>query len=196
MIKVAITGNIGSGKTTVCRIFQSLGIEVYFADKEARKFYQRTEVIRSVKDLFGDDVFDGNDQLISNILAERAFADSEKLNQLNSIIHPLVLDDYFKWAGQRINKAYILYESALLFESGFYKHFDYSILISAPVELALKRVSKRDQISSEDFYNRLSMQWDEEKKASMATHIILNDQSRALIPQVLELHKKFAEIGD
>jgi dephospho-CoA kinase len=196
MTKVAITGNIGSGKTTVCKIFQSLGVDVYFADKEARKFYKRKEVIRSVKDLFGGDVFNNDDVLISNILAERAFADENKLSQLNGIIHPLVLKDFFDWAEKRKKETYILYESALLFESGFYKHFDYSILISAPEQLALKRVSARDHISPEEFYNRLSMQWAEKRKLGMADHIIFNDQKKALIPQVLNLHKMLLNYSD
>jgi dephospho-CoA kinase len=189
MIRVAITGNIGSGKTTVCRIFESLGIYVYYADKEARKFYRQEDVILSVKSIFGADVFNEDNILLSQVLAERVFTDHKKLRKLNAIIHPLVLKDFKAWADEHINEKYILYESALLFESGFYRHFDKSILVSAPVNLARDRVTSRDNISNKAFNNRLSMQWDEKRKAEMADYIIHNDQKSALIPQVLEMHK-------
>ena len=108
MLKVAITGNIGSGKSTVCKIFESLGIRVYYADPEARKFYQLDTVKEAVKQLFGDDVFDQDNLLIPSKLAELAFNDDTKLKQLNAIIHPLVLDDVLRWSDAAENEAYIL----------------------------------------------------------------------------------------
>lgn len=191
MKKIAITGNIGSGKTTVCKVFESLGIRIYYADREARKFYQSEDVIQAVKSLFGNDVFTADDQLIAPLLAERAFADPAMLNKLNGIIHPLVLDDFRQWAAKNTADQYILYESALLFESGFYKHFDISILVTAPLALARKRVMKRDGIRQQDFDARLNAQWDEEKKKPLADHIIANDEQSPLIPRLLDLHRLF-----
>lgn len=188
-MKVGITGNIGSGKTTVCRIFESLNIPIYYADSNAKKFYTSKEVILSVKQLFGEKVFDKDDKLRSQVLAEIVFNDPVKLKQLNNIIHPLVLKDFFTWAENHISERYILYESALLFESGFYHHFDQSILICAPKTLTLSRVIKRDGITESDFNARANKQMHQKEKEKLADQIIQNDESRPLIPQVMALHE-------
>lgn len=188
MYKYAITGNIGSGKTTVCKVFESLGIKAYYADKEAKKFYQDKEVIQAVKALFGDDVFNEQDQLKSSLLAKKAFGNNKKLKQLNAIIHPLVLEDFNRWAELHQNDDYIIYESALLFESGFYKHFHKNILVTAPIELARDRVLSRDNISLEEFNARRTAQWDESIKKDMADITINNDEEVPLIPRIIELH--------
>ena len=191
MLRIAVTGNIGSGKTTICKVFESLGIHIYYADPEARKFYSRPDVIESVKLLFGEDVFDEGGELIRSKLAERAFKDDTKLKQLNGIIHPLVLDDFLKWAEKHENEAYILYESALLFESGFYKHFDKSILITTPTETAMQRVMDRDGLSEEEFMARLARQMPQEEKIKLADHVLENDEKSMLIPKVIALHEQF-----
>lgn len=192
MQKYAVTGNIGSGKSTICKVFESLGIPIYYADKEAKKFYLDTAVIEAVKKLFGDDVFNSNDQLISSILAERAFRNQDKLTQLNAIIHPLVMDDLKKWELSHSGEDYLIYESALLFESGFHTLFDKIILVTAPLELALKRVVSRDGTSPEDFLSRRAAQWDESKKIELADIIITNDESQPLIPRIIELHSRLS----
>ena len=188
-MKVAITGNIGTGKSTVCRIFESLGIPVYYADKEAKKFYIYPDVIRSVKQLFGNSVFDHEDMLIRSELALIVFNDPVKLRQLNAIIHPLVLEDVFLWADKHTDQKYILYESALLFESGFVKHFDKSILVTAPAGLSMQRVLERDHITEAEFLARAKNQMDQGEKEKLADFIIPNDESEALIPRVIEMHR-------
>lgn len=188
MKRIAVTGNIGSGKSTVCRIFESLGIQVYYADREAKKFYNEAHVVKAVKALFGDDAYGPGNQLQSRILAQRAFQDQKKLRKLNNIIHPLVLEDYMAWASSRSDNKYTLYESALLFESGFYRHFHKSILVTAPVGLACARVIARDGITKAEFDDRLATQWDEQKKSEMADHLVINDLQNPLIPQVIALH--------
>jgi len=191
MRKVAITGNIGTGKSTVCRIFESLGIQVYYADPEARKFYQRDAVRDAVKQLFGSHVFDENGQLITSNLAGLVFGDDTKLRQLNAIIHPLVLEDFLAWADGHASEKYILYESALLFESGFYRHFDQCIIVTTPEKLAMKRVMERDGLTADEFMTRRARQMPQEEKIPMADHIIENNEGRLLIPQVISLHDKF-----
>ena len=190
MIKVAVTGNIGSGKSTVCRIFESLGINVYYADIEAKKFYDDRNVIDSIKALFGRRVFDENDKLLSKTLAGIVFQDPNKLAELNKIIHPRVLDDFMKWAESNKDKKYIVYESALLFESGFHTYFDKSILVRSPKDLALDRVMARDKITESEFQARASNQQDEDSKTPKADLIINNDESLPLIPQIIEIHRE------
>ncbi|NQT76423.1 MAG: dephospho-CoA kinase [Bacteroidetes bacterium] len=189
MMKVAITGNIGTGKSTVCRIFESLGVQVYYADKKAKKFYLYPEVIRSVKQLFGNSVFDHEDKLIRSELAMIVFNDPVKLKQLNAIIHPLVLEDVFLWADKHAEQKYILYESALLFESGFVKHFDKSILVTAPAGLSMQRVLERDHITKAEFLARVKNQMDQSEKEKLADFIIPNDEKEALIPRVILMHE-------
>lgn len=196
MIKVGITGNIGTGKSTVCRIFESLGVPVYYADKEAKKFYLYPEVIRSVKQLFGHSVFDHENKLLSSELALIVFNDPVKLKQLNAIIHPLVLEDVFLWADKHSGQKYILYESALLFESGFVKHFDKSILVTAPAGLSMQRVLERDHITKAEFLARAKNQMDQSEKEKLADLVISNDEREALIPRVIEMHRAFLDMED
>lgn len=192
MLKIAITGNIGTGKSTVCKVFESLGIEVYYADPEARKFYRDKNVIASVRDIFGNSIFDAEDNLRPSELAMLVFNDPVKLGQLNSIIHPLVLEDFLQWTDQRDDAKYILYESALLFESGFHKHFDKSIVVTAPITLARSRVVSNGMISAQDFEARNATQMPQEEKAKMADIIIKNDEKSPLIPRVMTLHRSFS----
>lgn len=194
MLKVGITGNIGSGKTTVCKVFETLGISVYYADKEAKKLYRIPRVIEAVKKAFGNDVFNKDDQLIPSNLAKIVFDDPSSLKTLNSIIHPLVLDDMLAWAERHKNERYILYESALLFESSFAKHFDKSILVTAPHELAQKRVMHRDHISKEEFMSRANNQMPASEKEVLSDYIINNNGEEALIPQVVRSHKILIDI--
>ncbi len=191
MLKIAITGNIGTGKSTVCKIFESLGIEVYYADPEARKFYRDKDVINSVRQLFGSSIFDAEDNLKPSELAAVVFKDPVKLGQLNSIIHPLVLEDFLQWTDQRTDAKYILYESALLFESGFFKHFDKSIVVTAPRALARSRVVSKGLITAQDFEARNARQMPQEEKANMADIIIENDEKSPLIPRIMTLHNSF-----
>ena len=194
MLKVGITGNIGSGKTTVCKVFETLGISVYYADREAKKLYRIPEVIEAVKQAFGNHVFDEDNQLIPSSLAKIVFNDTSGLKTLNSIIHPLVLDDLLAWAEKYENESYILYESALLFESGFAKHFDKRILVTAPLELMQKRVMHRDHISKEEFMSRANNQMPASEKEVLSDYIINNSEEEALIPQVVSSHKTLVNI--
>ena len=190
MLKTAITGNIGSGKTTVCRIFESLGVPVFYADTEARKLYYDEEVINAVENAFGREVFDDNRQLLRQKLADIVFHDPAALKTLNGIIHPRLILRYTNWLQQREEYPYTLHEAAIIFENGLEKSFDRIINVSCPENIRLERIKKRDNLSDKEIKSRMQWQWPDEKKNKLSDFVIVNDGSRFLIPQIIKIHKK------
>jgi len=188
MLKVAITGNIGSGKTTVCKIFKSLGIEVFYADIEAKKLYHDTDVITAVESAFGSEVFDKSRQLIRQKLAEIIFRDASSLKILNDIIHPRIMERYRTWLDENAQYPYTLHEAAIIYENGLEKQFDAIINVSAPENTRLERIKNREDASDEEIKNRMKRQWPDEKKNELSDFVIVNDGTRFLIPQVIEIH--------
>ncbi|MXV52500.1 dephospho-CoA kinase [Pedobacter sp. HMF7647] len=190
MKKIGITGGIGSGKTTVCKFFEILGIPVFYADTAAKQVMDSDLLLKSgLIDAFGKDVFN-HDGLNRKHLANIVFNDKGKLQLLNSLVHPAVFRSFDAWvAGQ--NAPYVLKEAALLFESGSYKACDETILVKAPLELKLKRVIKRDSISAEEVKARMDRQMSDQEKAKLSGHLIINDELNLVIPQVLSLHHYF-----
>ncbi len=193
MIKVGLTGNIGSGKTTVTRIFETLGVPVYQADKEARKFLEKEPVINHLVERFGHDILDEK-SIDRKKLAAIVFSDRDKLNFLNDTIHPLVKEDLMHWIDKQKDHPYIVQEAAILFESGFYKDFDKNIMVYSPDSLAIRRVMKRDGVGEEEVRLRMQNQWDSRKKLAMSDYVIMNDESGLIIPQVLHIHKELLEL--
>ncbi len=189
MLKAAITGNIGSGKTTVCRIFESLGIQVFYADAEAKKLYLQPDVISAVENTFGSDVFDENRQLIRQKLSAIVFQNPDALMALNNIIHPKLMEKYRMWLDENVLHAYTLHEAAVIFENGLEKQFDIIINVSAPENIRFRRIKNRDGFPDKEIINRMHRQWPDEKKNMMANFIIVNDGRQFLIPQVMEIHK-------
>jgi len=190
MLKTAITGNIGSGKTTVCRIFESLGVPVFYADTEARKLYYDEEVINAVENAFGREVFDDNRQLLRQKLADIVFHDPAALKTLNGIIHPRLILRYTNWLQQRETYPYTLHEAAIIFENGLEKSFDRIINVSCPENIRLERIKKRDSLSDNEIKSRMQWQWPDEKKNKLSDFVIVNDGSRFLIPQIIKIHKE------
>lgn len=188
MIKVGLTGNIGTGKTTVARIFESLGVPVYHADLQAKRMLEKASVKNELLIKFGKNVFD-RDVVDKKKLASLVFNNTKKLNDLNAIIHPLVKQDLMDYFNRMNNYPYVIQEAAILFESGFYKDFDKVILVTASVELANKRVMQRDGIDIEEVDQRRSNQWNQAEKIELADFIIENDEEDLLIPQVLKIHQ-------
>jgi dephospho-CoA kinase len=187
MLKVGLTGNIGSGKTLVAGIFKTLSIPVFDADIEARAVLSTQEVRGDLHVLFGEQIFD-QEAINRKALAEIVFKDKEKLKQLNAIIHPKVRQRLGKWITEQHKAPYILYEAAILIETGYYKQLDKTIVVTAEQELRITRVMQRDQVSRQMVEQRMASQWDEQRKAAAADFIITNNQNDQLIPQVLKIH--------
>lgn len=193
MLKIGLTGGIGSGKTTVAKIFEVLGIPVYYADDSAKKLMNNDpDLIQKIKSNFGDDVY-SNNQLNRPLLASKVFGDTQKLEILNTIVHPATLKDADEWIKKQ-KAPYIIKEAALIFESGSEKMLDYVIAVSAPVSLRIKRVIERDGNTEEDVLKRMNGQMNEEEKLNRSDYIIYNDEEQLLIPQVIQLHELFLSL--
>jgi len=190
MKRIGLTGNIGTGKSTVARIFEILGVPVYHADTQAREILESEQVKVQLADLFGKQVLNAMNQIDRKALASIVFSDKEKLAVLNKLIHPLVEEDFFRWCNGHAGYEYILQEAAILFESGFDRLFDANILVTAPEELCITRVMARDGITREMVSDRIRNQWSQEKKLKMADYEIINNDELMVIPQVIAIHQK------
>ncbi len=189
----AITGNIGSGKTTVCRIFERLGVPVYYADAAAKRLMLEDEDLRNgLVSAFGAATYLPDGTLNRSWLAERAFSNDEALAQLNALVHPAVHRDAEQWKQRHAAHSYTLYEAAIVFEIGGQDRFDAVVVVAAPEAVRQARVIARDQTTPEAFAARAAKQWPDEKKEAAANHIIKNDGQRLLLPQVLRLHRQLS----
>lgn len=187
MLKIGITGGIGSGKTTVCKIFQTLGIPIYDADSEAKKLMNsHPELVNAIKHTFGEGAYGADGQLERQYLASRVFNNEEALNQLNGIVHPVVIQAAIDWAEAQ-DAPYTIKEAALMFQSGSYVHNDVNVVVAAPDELRISRVTKRDGLTEEQVRARMDKQWPQDEQIRKADYVVWNDGTRLLIPQVLEL---------
>jgi dephospho-CoA kinase len=195
MMRIGLTGNIGTGKSTVARIFEVLGVPVYHADKQAREITNSEKVTQQIALLFGQQIVDSLNVLDRKALAAIVFADKSKLATLNNLIHPLVEDDFLQWCKLHLDHKYILQEAAILFESGFDRLFDATILVTAPEELCISRVMARDGITKEMVSERIRNQWSQEKKLKMADYEIVNDGITMVVPQVIAIHRKLIKLG-
>ena len=190
MLKAAITGNIGSGKSIVTSIFQSLNIPVFIADREAKKLYELPDVQKEIIDLFGDRIYNAEGVIDKQALANIIFNDKTSLLRLNNIIHPLTLKRYQNWLLDYADHPYTLHESAILFENNLQHHFDKVINIYAPFELRLKRVIERDKLAKSLIIERMQNQMTDDKKNKLADFVIKNDGKSFLIPQVIKIHER------
>jgi dephospho-CoA kinase len=195
MLKIGITGGIGSGKTTVTRVFEVLGIPVYNADQAAKRLMNEDAALKEkIKQEFGNDVYK-NEKLDNKYLAQIVFSSEEKLDLLNSIVHPATINDANAWMLKQ-STPYTLKEAALLFESGAAELLDYVIGVMAPAPLRVQRVMQRDNSSYEEVMARMNKQMDEEIKMKLCNFIINNDEQQLLIPQVLALHETILSLAE
>jgi dephospho-CoA kinase len=196
MLKIGITGNIGSGKTTVSKMFEVLGIPVFYADAAAKNIMTTDPVlIADIKKTFGDAAYLADGNLDRKYIANIVFNDDKELAKLNALTHPAVFRAFDAWVADIKNVPYVIKEAALLFESTSYKMCDYSLLVTAPLELRIDRVTKRDHITHPQVEAREAKQFTEAKKRELADYIIENDESKLLIPQILELHEAFLQLS-
>jgi dephospho-CoA kinase len=192
MLKIGITGGIGSGKTLVAHIFRVLGIPVFDADETAKKIMNKDEALKAeIVKQFGQKAYKGG-VLDRKYLEDIVFKDSFQLEKLNAIVHPATIRAANEWM-QKQDAPYVLKEAALLFEAGTATGLDYIIGVYAPVPVRTMRVMKRNNISQEEVLNRMKKQINEEIKMKLCNFVIINDEQTLLIPQVIALHQKIME---
>ncbi len=195
-IRVGLTGGIGAGKSSVAKIFHLLGVPVYYADDRAKHLMNtEPELRKAITDLFGTRAYADDGRINRPYLAKEAFGNPEKLQALEAIVHPAVFRDTERWEEEHEDAPYTLREAALLFESGNYKNLDRIITVSAPEEVRIERILKRDKVPRKAILARIRRQWPEEEKIERSDFVIINDGRHLLIPQVLDIHQKLLQIA-
>jgi len=193
MLRIGLTGGIGSGKTTVAKIFELLGVPVYYADDEAKRIMNEDETLKkAIQKHFGEEAYTNGD-LNRDFLASKVFTNRSKLELLNSIVHPATLRDAAGWFDKQTTP-YAIKEAALIFEAGS-KNLDFVIGVYAPVALRITRSMERDKVSREKVIERMDRQMDEEEKMKLCDFVLKNDEQELLVPQVLALHEKLVAIA-
>ncbi|AHW58735.1 dephospho-CoA kinase [Draconibacterium orientale] len=194
-LKIGITGGIGSGKSVICQVFKLLGAPVFEADVWAKKLMNsHPEIKTGLIDWYGSDIYSPNGTIDRKKLAGIIFTDSTAMQKVNGLIHPVVRQEFIIWADKQ-NSSYVVHEAAILFESGFYKMMDHTILVTAPEKMRIDRVTKRDGSTMEAVKERMGKQWGDEQKRELASLEIKNDNKTLLIPQIIEIDKKLKEYG-
>lgn len=190
-LKVGITGGIGSGKTTVAKIFSILGIPIYYADERAKWLMAHHEPLKAeISNAFGKDSYTENGDLNRSYLAAEVFGNPEKTKLINKLVHPAVKEDFENWMKQQ-NAPYVLKEAALLFETGSAKELDYIVTVSSPLKIRFNRILQRDPHRSEAQINAIiDQQLPDEEKIKQSDFVIKNIDNKLLIPQVLSIHNK------
>ena len=194
---VGITGGIGSGKSTICKVFQALGIPNYEADSRARYLMNHDAKLKSeIIQHFGEDSYDNQGNLNRPYLASKVFNDEAKVKLINSIVHPRVGQDFINWVAENPKSPYLINEAALMFESGRYLHLDKVITVFTPEEIRIRRIQHRDKHRSlEEIKAIISKQMPEEEKIAKADYVIYNDEKQSVLEQVLRLHHTFTELS-
>lgn len=190
---IGLTGGIGSGKTVVSKVFETMGCIIYNSDDRAKELYFNPGLKKLIIQLLGAESYLSNTEINKEYISEKLFSDTTILQQLNNIIHPAVKEDFKTFVSKFPSETLIIKETALLFEIGLNKEVDYSVLVTAPIDLKMERVMKRNSISKADIEKRMQAQWTDEQKIPLANFIIINDNHTALIPQVLSVIKQLKQ---
>lgn len=187
MIKLGVTGGIGSGKSVVSQLLELFGIPVFYADKESKRLTSSSPVIKEkLIDMFGDEIYEGG-KLNKPLLASHIFNDVNKLQAVNSIIHPEVIKRFENWAEEHKDSRVIAHEAAILFESGLNIFMDKIALVYAPLNVRIDRVMKRDNVTEQKVLERIKNQMSDEDKMILSDYVIYNDEKHSLISQVADL---------
>lgn len=192
MLKIGVTGGMGSGKTTVCKVFEILGIPVFYADAVAKSIMYTDQVLRQdIIKSFGEKSYSKRGDLNRSYLSAIVFNSKTELEKLNSLVHPAVFRAFDLWVESQEAVPYVVKEAALLFESDSYKMCDQTVLVKSPLEIRIERIKLRDGITREEIESRMNRQFSDEVKEKLADHILINDERQLLIPQILDLHSYF-----
>ena len=195
MLKIGLTGGIGSGKTTIAKIFEELGTPIYYADIEAKKILC-TDIIKSrIRDKWGSTLFFENGNINKAELANIVFNDNTELQFLNSIIHPQLMKDFEYWAKNKElqNNNYVIMEAAILFEAGFHLDVDKVVCISAPEDERIKRVMARDNVTKDQVISRIKSQWPQDKIIEISDYEIKNSENDLILKPISLLHELFSK---
>jgi len=184
---VGLTGGIGSGKSTVARVFQILNTPVFDSDSVAKRAYFDDLIRHEVIALAGEEVYIGQD-LQREVLATKVFNNADLLARLNALIHPWVADQWTKWLKAQTHP-YVIREAAILLESGSHSDCDEIVLVSAPESLRIQRVMRRDGITDSHIQQRMSNQWTDDQRRPFVSHELVNDERRLIVPEVIQLHE-------
>jgi len=197
-LKIGITGGIGVGKSVITLIFKQLGIPIYDADSRAKwLIMNQPQLIEAITLNFGKEAYLENGELNRRYLAEKVFVNNDKIQLMNSLVHPSVGEDSLRWFGEQEGKfPYVLKEAALLYESGGYKDLDKIIVVAAPLAIRIERIKARDNQRSEaEILSIINKQMPDEEKISKADFIIINDGTQLIIPQVLQIHRQLLALA-
>lgn len=196
MIILGITGGIGSGKSIVCRVFEQLGVPTYEADAEAKQLYVSNDLLaKKLREKFPAELFSRQGKPDLKKFAAYFFDDEKALEELNKLVHPIVLEHFQSWVKQHKDEPYVVKEAAILFESGSYKDCDKVVNVSAPVELRIKRVMERDKRSRSEVEKIISKQWTDEERNAKSDFVLVNDEATLLLPQILQVHKQLLKLA-
>ncbi len=195
MLKIGLTGSIGSGKSTIAKAFSVLGVPVYLSDTEAKKIMEDPLLVEKVVERFSGSILTETGIIDRKKLASIVFNNEEELKWLNSVVHPRVRWHFMRWVEQNSAKPYIIQESAIMLETGFSSYFDKIIVVTCPLEQRINRVLSRDNMTRQELFERMKHQWPEEKKVEKADYIIINDDFTLALPQVVKLHENFISLS-
>ena len=189
MMKIGVTGGIGSGKSVVCRIFSTIGIPVYDSDTRAKELMEQDAgVVSAIKQLFGEDAYDDG-KLNRSYISSRVFNDNTLLASLNQVVHPAVAKDFIQWTQKHPEAPFVIKEAAIMFESGANTQVDKIINITAPEDLRIRRIIARDGRSEEQIKKIISKQLSDEERNQLSDYVIVNDDKHMVLPQVLQIRE-------
>ena len=191
--RIGISGNIGSGKSYVCKIFNQLGISTFHSDEETKKLYFLPDVKKEIIGRFGEEVYFADGSLNKKLLSYHLFQNPEALKFIETLLYPKLNQVFDEWCEQQSSE-YVLFESAILFEKNFDKQFDKIIFVSAPENVRLQRAMERDKCDEENVRSRMRLQWDEETKISKSDYIINNDGTEDIMPQIVKINSEIQNL--